>query len=119
MDVDVYRRTLRLSQPNGETLAMSVVDAGPRDAFRTIVFLHGFGGRAAYWEHQLEHFSTDSRFVAVDLRGHGLTDAPFSRYDVEELTADFTQALEDLGVPRRFILIAHSFGGAIASYFMA
>lgn len=119
MDVDVYRRTIHVPHDDGRPpLAMSVVDAGPREALRTIVFIHGFGGRAAYWDHQLEHFSTDSRVVALDLRGHGLTDAPFTRYDMAELCGDVVKALDLLGVPFRFTLVAHSFGGAIGSYFI-
>ena len=119
MDVDVYRRTVHIPRGDGELpLAMSVVDAGPRDALRTIVFIHGFGGRAAYWGNQLEHFSADSRVVALDLRGHGLTDAPPSRYDMAELCGDVVQALDLLKVPFRFTLVAHSFGGASGSYFI-
>ncbi len=119
IEVDLYRRAIKLpATPGGEPLTFSVVDAGPRDALRTVVFLHGFGGRAAYWQYQIEHFSGDNRVVALDLRGHGLSDAPHSRYTVEELVEDVCGILEALKVPENFILIAHSFGGALASYFM-
>ena len=49
-DPDLYRRTLRLAGrgQNGQDLNLSVIDAGPRDALRTIVFLHGMGGYAGY-----------------------------------------------------------------------
>ena len=97
--------------------ASSVVDAGPRDALRTLVFIHGFGGRAAYWHFQLDHFHYDSRVIALDLRGHGLSDAPRSRYDVKELCADVVALLAAVDAPPRFTLVAHSFGGAISSYF--
>jgi len=101
---------------------MSVVDTGARDAAQTIVFIHGFGGRAAYWENQLEHFQADYRVIALDLRGHGYTDAPTeadgARYDVPELVADIEAALDALQVPPSFILICHSFGGALASWFL-
>jgi len=77
-DVDLHRYTLKL--PNrlagGKPLEMSVVDAGARDAEQTIVFIHGFGGRAAYWQSQLETFQADYRVIALDLRGHGYTDTP-------------------------------------------
>jgi len=120
IDVDLYRRSLKIpaSNKHKESISLSAIDAGPRDAQRTIVFLHGFGGRAAYWKYQIEHFSTDSRVIALDQRGHGLSDAPNSSYTVEELTDDFYRALDALNVPKKFILIAHSFGGAVASYFM-
>jgi len=119
IDVDLYRRTVTIAQAQGAPVRFSVVDAGPRDALRTLVFVHGFGGRAAYWHYQLDHFHHDSRVIAVDLRGHGLSDAPRSRYDVEELCGDLQAMLDAVGAPQRFVLVAHSFGGAISSFFAA
>ena len=117
IDVDLYRRTVTLPAKDGQRpVRFSVVDAGPRDALRTMVFVHGFGGRAAYWHFQLDHFHYDSRVIALDLRGHGLSDAPRSRYDVEELCADVLAMLAAVGAPERFVLVAHSFGGAISTY---
>ncbi len=123
-DVDLHRTTLKLADrlAGGKPFEMSVIDAGPRNAAQTMVFIHGFGGRAAYWEYQLEHFQSDYRVIALDLRGHGYSDAPTgedgARYDVPELVADIEAALEALKVPQRFILVCHSFGGALASYFI-
>lgn len=127
-DVDLHRQTIKLPNrlASGKPLEMSVVDAGPASGDKytaqTIVFIHGFGGRAAYWEYQLEQFQSDYRVIALDLRGHGYTDAPTeaegARYDVPELIADIEAALEALQVPTRFILVCHSFGGALSSYFL-
>lgn len=118
IDVDLHRRTVSLPGAAGERpVRFSVVDAGPRDALRTLVFVHGFGGRAAYWHYQLDHFHYDSRVIAPDLRGHGLSDAPRSRYDVEELGGDVIALLDAVDAPARFVLVAHSFGGAIATWF--
>jgi long-chain acyl-CoA synthetase len=123
-DVDLHRYTIKL--PNrlagGKPLEMSVVDAGARDAEQTIVFIHGFGGRAAYWQSQLETFQADYRVIALDLRGHGYTDTPTEAdgacYDVPELTGDIEAALDALQVPQQFILICHSFGGALSSWYI-
>ncbi len=123
-DVDLHRHTIKLPKRllDGGALEMSVVEGGARDAAQTVVFIHGFGGRAAYWEHQLDHFQTDYRVIALDLRGHGYTDAPTeaagARYDVPELLADVEAALEVLQAAEKFILVCHSFGGAIASLFI-
>ena len=120
IDVDLYRRTVSLPARAGEEpVRFSVIDAGPRDALRTMVFVHGFGGRAAYWHNQLDHFHYDSRVIALDLRGHGYSDAPRSNYDIEELCADLVSVLAEVGAPPVFVLVAHSFGGAIATYFVS
>ncbi|HRH06678.1 MAG TPA: alpha/beta fold hydrolase, partial [Burkholderiaceae bacterium] len=110
-DPDLYRRTLRLAGrgQNGQDLNLSVIDAGPRDALRTIVFLHGMGGYAGYWHHQLNHFYEGSRVIAPDLRGHGLSDAPISTYSRDELLGDIEAVLALLDVPTQFILVTHSF----------
>lgn len=127
-NLDLHRTTLRLPDrvANGVALEMSVVDAGPsigdKYSTPTMVFIHGFGGRAAHWEYQLEQFQTDFRVIALDLRGHGYTDAPTeaqgARYDVPELVADIDTALQILRVPQRFTLVCHSFGGALSAYFV-
>ena len=127
-DVDLHRSTLVLPHrlAGGRSMEMSVVDAGPEQgdkyAAPTMVFIHGFGGRAAYWEYQLEQFHEHYRVIALDLRGHGYTDAPTeaegAQYDVPELVGDIEAALELLRVPERFILACHSFGGALSSYYV-
>ncbi|MBP6087984.1 MAG: alpha/beta fold hydrolase [Polaromonas sp.] len=118
-DPDLYRRTLRLAGrgQNGQDLNLSVIDAGPRDALRTIVFLHGMGGYAGYWHHQLNHFYEGSRVIAPDLRGHGLSDAPISTYSRDELLGDIEAVLALLDVPSQFILVTHSFGGALGTMY--
>jgi long-chain acyl-CoA synthetase len=111
IDVELYRRRLSL---DGGRLSLSAIDIAPEDSRRTLVFLHGFGGNSRQWVYQLTHFSERDRVVALDLRGHGDSDQPDGPYDVDTLVGDLEAALRALAVPERFVLVGHSFGGALA-----
>jgi long-chain acyl-CoA synthetase len=92
---------------------LSVVDIWPEGAERTVMFVHGYAGCAETWEYQINHFAREYRVVAPDLRGHGQSDAPFTKYTMSELVADIDTIAEVLDLPERFILVGHSFGGSI------
>lgn len=94
-------------------VSLSVIDLWPEGVERTLLFVHGYAGVAETWEHQLNHFMRDYRVVAPDLRGHGQSDAPFTRYDMAELVDDIDNIAETLELPERFVLVGHSFGGSI------
>lgn len=115
LDLDLYRTEISVSI--SPRVRLSVVDAGPRDAEHTILFLHGFGGHALQWEKQLAAYAEKYRVVAPDLRGHGLSDHPDSEYTMREHVSDLERIVEQLNFPRQFIVIGHSFGGAIAASF--
>ena len=91
-DANLYRTSVTLpvnkNPARTEVAQFSVIDAGSRHALETMVFVHGFGGRAHYWSHQLEHFQDSYRVIAPDLRGHGLSDAPTSGFSVVDLTTN-------------------------------
>lgn len=117
VDLELYRREVRLSsQP---LLRLSAIDISPDHPARTMVFVHGFGGNATQWKNQLKQFSDDSRVIALDLRGHGLSDKPHSQYTMAEHLADLDAALRVLGVTDKFVLLGHSFGGAIVTEYAA
>jgi long-chain acyl-CoA synthetase len=113
IDLELYRHEVFVSvQPR---VRISVIDIRPEAARRTLVFLHGFGGRATQWQKQLTYFSDDNRVIAIDTRGHGRSDAPHSLYTMDEIQSDLDAAIDQLQVVDRFVLIGHSFGGAIAA----
>lgn len=118
-DVNLYRTSVTIpivhDPEHTETAQFSVIDAGSRHAPETVVLVHGFGGRAAYWAHQLAHFQDTYRVIAPDMRGHGLSDAPVADYSVAKLTDDLERILSALNVPEPFILVSHSFGGAVCA----
>ncbi|HTP03159.1 MAG TPA: alpha/beta fold hydrolase [Anaerolineales bacterium] len=117
LDLDLYRREVRVS--SDPLVRLSAIDFAPEHPRRTFVFIHGFGGQAAQWEFQLQHLLIENRVIALDLRGHGLSDRPDSGYDMPRIRSDLETALDLLGVRGQFVLVAHSFGGAVATDYAA
>jgi long-chain acyl-CoA synthetase len=113
IDLDLYRHEVRVS--TDPLVRLSAIDISPDRPQRTFVFLHGFGGQASQWVYQLQAFSLENRVIALDLRGHGLSDKPSSGYDMPRILADLDAALETLKVKGKFVLVGHSFGGAIVT----
>jgi pimeloyl-ACP methyl ester carboxylesterase len=80
-----------------------------------LVFVHGYTGDISDWRLQIAEFASDYRVLAMDLRGHGQSEAPVDRqlYTVELMTRD-VEELIDLAAFDRFHLVGHSMGGAVA-----
>lgn len=117
LDFDLYRVSVPMPGVAGDQL--SAIDILPSGVTRALVFVHGFAGCAETWEHQISHFAKEYRVVAPDLRGHGQSDAPYTRYTMSELVADLHAIVEQLNLPPRFVLIGHSFGGSICVEYAA
>ncbi|HEX2139794.1 MAG TPA: alpha/beta hydrolase [Woeseiaceae bacterium] len=72
---------------------LHVVDAG-NAAKRPILFIHGLSQCWLAWRRQLESaLAEDFRLVAMDLRGHGLSDKPRDAYGDSKLWADDVNAV--------------------------
>ncbi len=80
IDLELYRHEIRVS--HDPLVRLSALDVSPDRSQRTFVFLHGFGGQALQWIHQMQKFSLQNRVIALDLRGHGLSDKPSTGYDM-------------------------------------
>ncbi len=113
IDLDLYRHEIRIS--SNPLVRLSAVDVSPESAKRTIVFIHGFGGKAEQWKYQMQKFALDNRVIALDLRGHGLSDKPSTGYDMARIQLDLETALTQLKISTPFVLVGHSFGGAIVT----
>ena len=113
IDLDLYRHEVRVS--TSPLVRLSAIDISPDHPQRTFVFIHGFGGQAEQWHYQLQTFSIENRVIALDLRGHGLSDKPSRGYDMSQLVQDLETALVLLKVKGKFVLMGHSFGGAIVT----
>ncbi len=113
IDLDLYRHEVRVSA--NPLVRLSAIDISPDHPQRTFVFIHGFGGQAEQWQYQLQKFSVENRVIALDLRGHGLSDKPGRGYDMPQLVSDLETALTLLKVKGKFVLVGHSYGGAIVT----
>jgi len=113
IDLDLYRYEVRIS--SDPLVRLSAIDVSPASPRRTIVFIHGFGGKAEQWQYQMQKFAMDNRVVALDMRGHGLSDKPSTGYDMPRIQADLETALTQLKVSTPFVLVGHSFGGAVVT----
>lgn len=86
----------------------------------TLVLLHGFTGSAAGWGEHLDAFARGAlRVIALDLPGHGQSDAPTDprRYTMEWCANDIKAALRVLDVSEgEAVLLGYSMGGRVALY---
>ena len=78
-----------------------------------LVLLHGLGSSADDWFLQLPAFAPHYLCVAVDLRGHGLSDKPAGNYAVELFASDVAELLRELDLASAHIL-GLSLGGMVA-----
>ena len=83
-----------------------------------IVFLHGFTGSNTDWRYQMEAIQDRFQGTALDLRGHGQSEAPGSEdaYSIYLNCDDVRGLLAQLGV-NRCCLVGHSMGGFTALQF--
>ena len=95
---------------NGVRLHYATVGRG-----RLILFAHGFPEFWYEWRAQLAEFGRDHQAVAPDLRGYNLSSKPAAveQYAMRHLVEDLRALAEELG-HRRFILVGHDWGGAVA-----
>ena len=84
-----------------------------------VVFVHSFSGDTTHWTAQLKHLRKTRRAVALDLRGHGQSEAPANGdYSIEGLAADVSAVVDKLKL-ERFVLVGHSMGGPTAIAYAA
>jgi len=84
-----------------------------------ILLLHGLSSNARTWDAVARDLSAAGHpVVAVDQRGHGLSEKPDSDYDFETFTGDLFQIVAELGWDQP-ILVGQSWGGNLLLEFGA
>lgn len=120
--VDHYYEWIRQEPVTQEHVAQEHVAHQSRK--ETMVFIHGWGGSARYWEPAARALSSKFDCLLYDLRGFGRSQAsPTSAdqiksvYSLETYALDLATMLEQLGL-KRVTLHAHSTGSSIAAIFL-
>src|SRR5258707_4277252 len=77
-----------------------------------LVLVNGWTGDHGIFTPQIAHFGQTRRVVAVDLRGHGASDAPDQEYTIRGFADDIAWQCAQLGLQKP-VVIGHRFGGAV------
>ncbi|MEN6321359.1 MAG: alpha/beta hydrolase [Syntrophaceae bacterium] len=85
------------------------------DQDQTMVLLHGIGDNAHIWDHFSRNAPCHLRIIALDQRGHGLSDwAVPSAYRCEDYVADLDRLIHELHLTG-IVLMGHSMGALHAT----
>jgi len=93
----------------------------PGAAAPGVLLVHGLGSSALAWNPVARRLRSVMATVAMDLRGHGLSDAPTEddAYDLDVLAEDAIAVAEGSGLAaspeQRIVLAGHGFGGIVAA----
>lgn len=97
---------------------LHVSDGGGGHAL-PVVFVHGNGGNLTQWSAQLDHLRETRRAVAFDLRGMGKSDVPANGDYSLRAMADDVDAVANALHLGRFVIVGHSYGGAVVATYAA
>lgn len=96
-------------------LKLHYAASGPEGA-PLVLFLHGYPEFWYAWRHQLADLGDRFHCVAPDLPGYNLSSKPpeVARYRTKHLIADVADFVSHFARKRKFTLVAHDWGGALA-----
>ncbi|HEY7591338.1 MAG TPA: alpha/beta hydrolase [Candidatus Limnocylindrales bacterium] len=83
-----------------------------------VLLVHGLAATAWAWTPVARRLAGHRRTVAMDLRGHGLSDSPTSGYDPDSLADDVVAVAEGSGLLTSgpIVLAGHGFGAMVAAW---
>jgi 3-oxoadipate enol-lactonase len=81
-----------------------------------LVFLHAFPLNRSMWAPQIAALSMGFRTIAIDLRGHGESDAPLWNFSLDHYADDVRALLDHLTIEQA-VLIGLSMGGYVGFAF--
>ncbi|HET8745915.1 MAG TPA: acetoin dehydrogenase dihydrolipoyllysine-residue acetyltransferase subunit [Ramlibacter sp.] len=79
-----------------------------------VLFLHGYGGDLGNWLFNLDALGAVAPVIALDLPGHGQSDARLPGASLADLSSFVAAFLAQIGVERVHV-VGHSMGGAIGA----
>ena len=122
----------RVAEPDGFVVVVDPGDrihfldwgggGGPGEAGTApgVLLVHGLSSTAWSWTPVARRLRAVRRVVAMDLRGHGLSDAPTEGYDAATFAGDVLAVAEGSGLLAasgdRVILAGHGFGAIVAAW---
>ena len=94
-------------------LRLHLRDWGGPAAPPQILLVHGLASNARIWDLLVPLLAPNFRLVAIDQRGHGLSDTPDHGYDLATIAGDLAGAIGALGWSRPLV-VGHSWGAHVA-----
>lgn len=110
----IYAAPLRFkshwrAMPDGR---MHYLDAGPRNADETLLFVHGNPTWCFHWRRLISRFRKSYRCVAMDHLGMGISEIPVRRQRLNRHTQNVARLVKQLDL-QNITLVAQDWGGAI------
>ncbi len=124
--MDTVPRPDPTAEPDGYVVEVSPGDRihfldwrGPARA-TGVLLVHGLSNTAWSWAPVARRLRAACRVVAMDLRGHGLSDAPIDGYDSGTFARDAVAVAEGAGLlaemDDRIVVAGHGFGAIVAAW---
>jgi pimeloyl-ACP methyl ester carboxylesterase len=98
---------------NAGGLRVHARDWGGPEKAPPVVLVHGLASNARIWDLVAPILAQQRRTVAIDQRGHGLSEKPDTGYDLATEVRDLAAVCDALGFTRPLI-VGHSWGANVA-----